>query len=208
MLIICQLTTLYRVSLNLPLPMPHIQSPAQQPAQPNPATESERMLVDFGQRDNAANWLNVDDPVMGGVSRSRMIQVGNVARFSGMVSLENNGGFASVRSANLRQLEDLRGFTSVRVKVKGDGKTYIFSLQTATAPRLNYWQRFRTVKDTWTEATLPFSQFVPILRGFTPFGSPRLDVKSIASYAIFIADKQVGPFVLDVAWVKAVKVEG
>lgn len=165
---------------------------------------TEKMLFDFSDQVSASRWFNVDDPVMGGVSSSRIVPLESAARFSGNVSLENNGGFASVRSRTLQPADDLRGYNALRARVKGDGKTYIFSLQTYTAPRLNYWQRFETVKDEWTEVTLPLSRFEPVFRGFTPRNAPALDTRAIASYGIYITDKQVGPFALEMEWIKAI----
>ena len=55
-------------------------------------------LFDFDSADAVSGWFSVDDRVMGGVSVSQMRYAGDgVARFSGDMSLENNGGFASVR---------------------------------------------------------------------------------------------------------------
>jgi monofunctional biosynthetic peptidoglycan transglycosylase len=174
------------------------------PARANPLRTTDKMLFDFADRSSASRWFNVDDPVMGGVSSSSLVSSEGAALFSGVVSLENNGGFASVRSRTLRPADDLRGFSALRARVKGDGKTYIFSLQTFTASRLNYWQRFETTKDEWVEVTLPLSEFVPVFRGFTPRNAPRLDTRAIANYGIYITDKQTGPFALELAWIKAI----
>jgi hypothetical protein len=50
--------------------------------------------------DRTLQWATVDDRVMGGISRSelRSAPTGH-AVFEGEVSLERNGGFASVRSS-------------------------------------------------------------------------------------------------------------
>ncbi len=177
---------------------------AGRPASASTRMMTEKTLFDFADRESAARWFNVDDPVMGGVSSSSMTPLKESALFSGVVSLENNGGFASVRSRTLRPPDDLAGYNALRARVKGDGKTYIFSMQTATAPRLNYWQRFDTRKDEWIEVTLPLGEFVPVFRGFTPRNAPELDTRAIANYGIYITDKQVGRFALETVWIKAV----
>jgi monofunctional biosynthetic peptidoglycan transglycosylase len=177
---------------------------AGKPARANTRVMTDKTLFDFADRASAARWFNVDDPVMGGVSASSMTPLDSAALFSGSVSLENNGGFASVRSRTLQPADDLRGYNALRARVKGDGKTYIFSLQTFSAPRLNYWQRFATKKDEWTEVALPLSGFTPVFRGFTPRNAPALDLRAIANYGIYITDKQVGRFALEIAWIKAI----
>src|SRR5690606_39501342 len=51
-----------------------------------------------------------------------------IAVFQGTLSLENNGGFASVRSGAIEQ--DLGKTHGVVVRVRGDGKTYQFRIWT------------------------------------------------------------------------------
>lgn len=177
---------------------------AGQPAHASTRLLTEKTLFDFSDRRSAARWFNVDDPVMGGVSSSSIVPSDGAALFSGVVSLENNGGFASVRSRTLRPADNLTGYSALRARVKGDGKTYIFSLQTYTAPRLNYWQRFETTQDEWVEMALPLSGFEPVFRGFTPRNAPQLDTRAIANYGIYITDKQTGRFALEIAWIKAI----
>ena len=68
------------------------------------------LITNFGP--DANPWRNVDDVVMGGVSSSSMRIEEGVAVFKGEVSLENNGGFASVRSGVLsRGLDGRTGGT-------------------------------------------------------------------------------------------------
>ena len=64
-----------------------------------PADVAPRTLFSFETPEAARRWQTVNDGVMGGRSDGRF-QVnpeGNL-EFFGMLSLENNGGFASVRS--------------------------------------------------------------------------------------------------------------
>lgn len=57
------------------------------------------VLLDFDDAADVRLWTSVNDVVMGGVSRSEVTQAQpGIARFSGIVSLENSGGFASVRT--------------------------------------------------------------------------------------------------------------
>ena len=60
--------------------------------------ETEKMVTDFEGSEQLSEWQVINDSVMGGVSSSEIvIGVQSVAVFRGYVSLENNGGFASVR---------------------------------------------------------------------------------------------------------------
>lgn len=56
------------------------------------------VLVDF-PRSTTADWFVVNDGVMGGISSSTLeISSDGTGVFAGHLSLENNGGFASVRT--------------------------------------------------------------------------------------------------------------
>ena len=78
------------------------------------------VIADFS-RMTAADWFVVNDGVMGGISSGRMRPVGDdVAAFSGHVSLENNGGFASVRT--VLEPGDLSAFAGLALRVRGDGR--------------------------------------------------------------------------------------
>ena len=66
-------------------------------------TATNKTLFDFQAATNSPAWEVVNDDVMGGVSTSQFQLLTNGgAIFSGVVSLENNGGFASVRSSLVR----------------------------------------------------------------------------------------------------------
>ena len=52
-----------------------------------------------------------------------------LAVFRGVVSLENNGGFAYVRSLPARQ--NLCGCDSFVIRLRGDGRRYKFTVRTA-----------------------------------------------------------------------------
>ena len=96
-------------------------------------------LFDFAQSatsqsSDAASWQIVNDGVMGGRSSSQASIVkletgGDAMRFAGNLSLENNGGFASVRSRPSGSLGLDPGETIV-LRVKGDGRRYTFNLYT------------------------------------------------------------------------------
>ena len=78
-------------------------------------------------------WI-VNDDVMGGLSQSRLRQDANGMFFEGLVSLENNGGFASMRSS----ARFPQGAQQIELLAKGDGKSYKLVLRTALAPRVTY----------------------------------------------------------------------
>ena len=129
-------------------------------------------VVDFDS--GATAWRSVDDSVMGGVSASRMRIDGDVAVFEGELSLENNGGFASVRSGPLRT--DLTGSAGVRVRVLGDGNKYQLRIRTDGAfDGPSYQITFHTKAEKWMEVDLPYSEFIAAFRGRRIPGHPPID---------------------------------
>ena len=165
---------------------------------------AEKTLFDFTTATNPAAWQIVNDDVMGGVSRSSFHLTNGVAVFHGEVSLENNGGFASVRSLPTRH--DLAGCDAFLIRVCGDGRSYKFTARTTRSFDSPIYQVvFKTKEGKWEEVCLPLKQFVPTFRGRVLSGEPRLDPEKITSVGFLISDKQAGAFRLEVAWIKAVK---
>jgi len=151
---------------------------------------------------NPAAWQVVNDDVMGGVSTSSWGLTNGAAVFQGEVSLANNGGFASVRS--LPATLELEGGDAFVFRVRGDGRSYKFTARTdRNFDSAIYQTVFTTKKDQWEEHHLPLKEFVPSFRGRVVAGEPPLDPARVVSVGFLIADKQAGPFRLEIAWIKA-----
>ena len=163
---------------------------------------TEKIIANFSKAEDVQRWLPQNDVVMGGLSNSRIqaTSAGTVL-FTGRVSLENYGGFASVRSQNDSTLE---GFDGIALRVKGDGKRYGLFVETpALSDDAFYIGNFDTTKDTWMDARLSFKQFTPIMRGEVVPDALPLDPATIKLFGLIIADNQEGPFVLEIAEIKA-----
>lgn len=168
------------------------------------ATETEKMIASFTNAAAATNWQVVNDDVMGGVSRSRFVITNGVGIFRGTVSLENNGGFASVRT--LPTAPELAGCTAFVVRLRGDGQRYKFTVRAADDfSGANYQLAFATERGAWQEVRLPFADFIPTYRGRVLTGTPPLTPGRVGSVGFLISDKQAGEFQLEVEWIKAVK---
>jgi monofunctional biosynthetic peptidoglycan transglycosylase len=162
---------------------------------------ADTIIYDFQKATNTAGWQVVNDDVMGGVSASSFRLTNGVALFQGGVSLENNGGFASVRSRPANH--NLSGGNAFVIRVRGDGRRYKFTVRTDPSfDRAIYQCGFTTEKDQWAEIRLPLEQFVPTFRGRVLSNEPALDPAKISSVGFLISDKQSGPFQLEVAWIK------
>mgnify|MGYP001550272970 CR=1 FL=1 len=156
--------------------------------------------------DEAAAWRSVNDVVMGGRSASRLsVPTDGTGRFEGTVSLENNGGFASVR--RMVGPVDLGDYAVLALRVRGDGRRYRLRLRTDERYDGIAWQaRFDTRPDAWTVVTLSFGEFEPSYRGRRPAGAGPLDTRRITQLGLMIADRQAGDFRLEIDWIRAVRV--
>ena len=160
------------------------------------------VILDFSKPENVHAFHRIDDRVMGGISASSLLPGDGCAVFEGEVSFEHHGGFASVRSAPGSW--DLSGFSGIEIEVKGDGKSYKFSI--TTDPRYEsvvYRGRFVAPEEGWTSLRIPFTEFIPTFRGeIVPEAGP-LDPASIDSFGFLISDRQEGRFSLNVRSVQA-----
>lgn len=168
---------------------------------PAELTNNERTLFDFDKPNAVQFWQPVNDGVMGGRSsgRVRVNQYKNL-EFSGNLSLENNGGFASVRARG-SGLGMGSGETIV-LRVRGDGRTYNFNLYTQrNLGGYSYRQSFATSKGEWIDVKLPVDKFVATWRGRS-FRNQPLDPGQVTGLGILLGDKKPGAFKLEVASIR------
>jgi monofunctional biosynthetic peptidoglycan transglycosylase len=162
-----------------------------------------KTLTDFAGPDEDLQWRIVNDGVMGGLSQSSFeITADGTGVFKGEVSLENRGGFASVRS--FPAALSLNNYSGLRLRVRGDGKTYRLRLRTDDRwDGVVYDASFQTQADRWIEVDVSFARFVPRFRGRRVTQAPALEPSNIQQVGFLISDKQEGPFRLEVDWIKA-----
>lgn len=162
----------------------------------------QKTITDF-KHPPLLRWTSVNDVVMGGVSDSLM-QVSDDGKgvFAGHLSLENEGGFASVR-APLPE-NDFTGYDGIMLRVKGDGKRYSFRVRTDMMfDGLGYRQEFDTAAGKWMDVELPFSDFKPSFRGRIVSDAPPLDPSRIFQIGFLISEKQEGSFRLEMNTIAA-----
>ena len=159
-------------------------------------------LFEFTDASAPADWRNVDDVVMGGVSESALVAASeDTAAFEGRVSLDHGGGFASIRAPEDQR--DLSAFDGLLVRARGDGNRYKLSVYTDTASRVSY--RFPFVAEAdWADYFAPFEALSPMIRGRPAPDAPPFDPSAVTTLGFLIGDKQAGPFRLELRWIKAV----
>ncbi|GAA1679811.1 CIA30 family protein [Mycolicibacterium murale] len=170
------------------------------------AEDSVTALVNLSDAQQVAGWTTVNDPVMGGRSTSSVSFGDNALVFSGDLSLENNGGFASTRSPEDPEIgQRAAGATALRVQAVGDGKTYLLKVGITGQP-WSYIQRFPTEAGVQQTHDLPVANFEPVGMRLDPApeAPATLDPAAIDQLGIYILDKQQGPFTITVSSISAV----
>jgi NADH dehydrogenase [ubiquinone] 1 alpha subcomplex assembly factor 1 len=165
------------------------------------AQDNQTMLFDFSKPDAAEQWQTVNDGVMGGVSDGKVRITGKNVEFYGRLSLENNGGFASVRSKAAKM--DLSKHDGLVFKVRGDGRDYYLNVHVPTYQiAFSYRASFKTEKDKWTEVTIPFTDLKATSFGRVVEKGQPLNPSDVEAVGFLLADKKAGPFKLEVSWIK------
>ena len=152
-----------------------------------------QLVYDFTPDSDIRLWYILDDVVMGGVSAGNiaLTEEGH-ARYFGEVSLDNNGGFSSVRYNSDRF--NVEGATKVLLRIKGDGTSYQFRLKENRTDYHSYTLTFPTTGQ-WQTIELNLNDMYPTFRGST-LNMPNFEAPSFQEMAFFVANKRAEKFEL------------
>jgi monofunctional biosynthetic peptidoglycan transglycosylase len=148
------------------------------------------------------DWRIVNDDVMGGVSTARVAPLPDGARFEGVVRLEFNGGFASMR----RDASVPAQAIGLQVEARGDGNRYRLTVY-VREPRsgqqapLSYHAVFATAPGATTVERLLWPQFRASFRGRAVPAAPPLVAADVLGLGIMITKAEhaagAGSFALE-----------
>lgn len=151
------------------------------------------IIFEFNEKSNLKKWVIVDDVVMGGKSISSIeLSPQGHGVFNGRVSLENFGGFSSVRYRFPKKW--IKNFTKIILKIKGDGKKYQFRMRVNYNDYYAYIHEF-TTNGNWQEIEIPIKSMYPSFRG-RKLDKPRFSEDYIEEIAFLIANKKEEGFKL------------
>lgn len=151
------------------------------------------LIYDFNINSSPKDWRIIDDDVMGGLSQGKFsIDAAGNGVFQGKVSLENNGGFSSVRY----QFEKLNVSKNSRISIrlKGDGKNYQFRVKDIVNNYYSYITIFKT-SGNWETIEIKLSDLYPSFRG-QKLNSPNFNSDSIEEIVFLIGNKKKESFQL------------
>lgn len=157
------------------------------------STSNSITLFDFNASSDISSWRVVDDVVMGGRSSGQfgLDEEGN-GIFSGEVSLENNGGFSSVRY--LFDSKNIEGARKAVVRLKGDGKKYQFRIKAKARDYHSYIVDF-TTSGEWETIEVLLTDMYPAFRG-RKLSMPNFEADEIEEIRFLIGNKKPQSFKL------------
>ena len=167
----------------------------------NAELSSMKLIRTFDTFSEEPGWTARNDGVMGGVSSGKAEINDGELHFFGVLSLENNGGFAQIYSQT--EMSDFSNYSAVKLRIKGDGRTYQFRIATDarfSGSQIAYRAEFETKADEWVEVSIPFESFVPSFRGRLLQGPP-MNLTSVQRIAFLLGDGNPGAFSLKVDWI-------
>ena len=152
-----------------------------------------QIIFNFNKSSDIKNWIVIDDVVMGGKSSgSFKLNSDGYGVFLGDISLENNGGFSSVRYRFEKIL--INKSTKISVRIKGDGKKYQFRIKSNSGDYYSYISSFSTTGE-WQEIEIPLKDMYPSFRG-RKLDQPNFSNDAIEEITFLIGNKNKEKFQL------------
>jgi NADH dehydrogenase [ubiquinone] 1 alpha subcomplex assembly factor 1 len=151
------------------------------------------IIFNFNSSSKITDWRVINDGVMGGVSSSSFyINKDGHGLFSGKVSTENNGGFASIRYSFQELVIGTK--TKIALRVKGDSKSYQLRIKSKSADYYSYVQIFETSTE-WKTIEIKLADMYPSYRG-KKLTKNNFEEASIEEISILIGNKRNESFKL------------
>lgn len=168
-----------------------------------PPVMKEPLVFDFGVGKDFGRWTIVNDGVMGGLSQSKASLDGDALLFTGSVSLQNNGGFVSLRGP--MGSYDLSSYTYCEIRFKSDTARKFEVLIEKDTPF--YLPKFRAKfagdGKEWQTLRIPLRDFEVSRMGSTiQQGIETARLQDIQRIGFILADKQEGSFRLWIDYLK------
>ena len=165
------------------------------------SSRGENTIFEFDNSNEGRDWQIVLDGVMGGLSTGNISVENGSLFFTGETSLKNNGGFSSIRAS--MDSNDMDAFDAIQLRVRGDGRTWIFGTRGSNSMGANsYWSKFETKKNEWIKVTIPINEMER--HSFGNRLSGRINPDAIKGVEFYMYDKKAGPFKLEVDSIKGI----
>lgn len=158
--------------------------------------------IDFGKKKDGRNWQVVNDGVMGGLSEGEAQLTEDSVFFKGNVSLDNNGGFSSLRSSYSKK--ELSKHKSVEIKYRSKGISMAMTLSVSRRWYIpNYKTSLEGTKGKWKTVTLALEDFRKHYIGKPMEETLREDeLKKVIRYGFITDEKKYGNFEFEIDYLE------
>lgn len=163
---------------------------------------SDEFDIDFGEDKQGENWRVINDAVMGGLSLGQRSIANDSLIFSGDISLQNNGGFSSLKSPFSRM--DLSRFQTIEIRYRHQGHPVAFTLE--WHPRFYKTYHKMSLPSTnklWETIRIPLKN-IPQYRLTGPTGRlmSKKDLKRVIRLGFIASEKEESEFEFEIDYVK------
>lgn len=149
----------------------------------------------FTNPDHFARIMLIHDTVMGGRSSGNVSQTHDAVLFAGNLSLENNGGFASVEFKLQRSIT-AGNINQITLHAAADQRTYQLRLKTPFIQQgVAYVAEFTKTSDQHSYQ-FDVGDFSGRYRGRAVLNLPPLNFSDVSHVSVMLADKSPGPFAI------------
>jgi hypothetical protein len=157
------------------------------------------VIFDLDTNSDVSNWVIINDSVMGGKSKSNFyFNEEGQGIFEGEISLENNGGFCSVKcNCNSVSLSLNKSFI---LRLRGDNKQYQFRVKTNKNDAHSYVFSFQTSGE-WQTISIPIEELYPAFRG-EKLAIANYDGSNLEEIAFLFGNKETENFKLLIESIK------
>ena len=165
------------------------------------SSTSDPFEFNFGKEKDGANWGVINDGVMGGLSKGKAYMKENSLFFSGTISLENNGGFTSLRAPYERM--DLSAFEYIEVRYKSTGRSCAISLDQSTRFWLPNHKLRLPLSEDWAVLRIPLKELNEYRMGRKTGRRMTKDkASSVIRIGIITDSKEAGDFAFEIDYIK------
>ncbi len=165
---------------------------------PSTAMSTENKHIDFGSS-MVEPWRAINDGVMGGLSEGEIAWKDTVMLWSGQTSLENNGGFASIRGP--WEHHDLRAMNRAIIRCRGNGGPFKMTLETSQRWWMPYAYTSFNPNDDWQDVVIDVEDFSwsQAQMGDLRNVAPSQELGDVLRIGLMKYDGTAQPFELEVA---------
>ena len=153
------------------------------------------LIFEFNKSCPIELWQVVDDIVMGGKSNGSLsLSENGNGLFKGNVSIENNGGFSSIRLNTKKIKINVGG--NIILNVKGDGHEYQLRIKGSRFDRHSFIFNFKTSGE-WETISIPLNKMTASFRGYA-VGLPDFNDDTIDQLGFLKSSKKNTSFKLEI----------